>query len=104
MPRSPPLAASATPVRWLEIHTILANGGVAKGKRFMSEGRLPQGAELQIEGPTCVPGMPARFGLGFGLAGGTVPLPNPQDSMYWGGYGGSIIDDKEGAHDASPTP
>ena len=31
------------------------------------------------------------FGMGFGLAGGIVPLPNPEDSMYWGGYGGSII-------------
>ncbi|HLZ73357.1 serine hydrolase domain-containing protein [Phenylobacterium sp.] len=74
-----------------EIHTILANGGVAKGKRFMSEAGCRKALELQIEGPDLVLGMPARFGMGFGLAGGTVPLPNPQDSMYWGGYGGSII-------------
>ena len=74
-----------------EIHTILANGGVAMGKRFMSEAGCRKALELQIEGPDLVLGMPARFGMGFGLAGGTVPLPNPQDSMYWGGYGGSII-------------
>jgi CubicO group peptidase (beta-lactamase class C family) len=74
-----------------EIHTILANGGVAKGKRFMSEAGCRKALELQIEGPDLVLGMPARFGMGFGLAGGTVPLPNPEDSMYWGGYGGSII-------------
>ena len=35
--------------------------------------------------------MPARFGLGFGLGGGAVPFPNPDDSMFWGGYGGSLI-------------
>ena len=74
-----------------EIHTILANGGVAQGKRFMSEAGCRKALELQIEGPDLVLGMQARFGMGFGLAGGIVPLPNPQDSMYWGGYGGSII-------------
>ena len=74
-----------------EIHTILANGGVAKGKRFMSEAGCRKALELQIEGPDLVLGTPARFGMGFGLGGGVVPLPNPQDSMYWGGYGGSII-------------
>jgi CubicO group peptidase (beta-lactamase class C family) len=74
-----------------EIHTILANGGVAKGKRLLSEAGCRKALELQIEGPDLVLGMQARFGMGFGLAGGTVPLPNPQDSMYWGGYGGSII-------------
>jgi len=73
-----------------EIHTILANGGVAKGKRFISEAGCRKALELQIEGKDLVMGIPARFGLGFGLAGGAVPLPNP-NSMYWGGYGGSII-------------
>jgi len=73
-----------------EIHTILANGGVAKGKRFLSEAGVRKALELQIEGHDKVMGIPARFGLGFGLAGGAVPLPNP-NSMYWGGYGGSII-------------
>jgi CubicO group peptidase (beta-lactamase class C family) len=74
-----------------EIHTILANGGVAKGRRFMSEAGCRKALELQIEGPDLVLGMPARFGMGFGLGGGVVPLPNPGDGMYWGGYGGSII-------------
>jgi CubicO group peptidase (beta-lactamase class C family) len=74
-----------------EIHTILANGGVAKGKRFMSEAGCRKALELQIEGQDLCLGGPARFGMGFGLGGGVVPLPNPQDSMYWGGYGGSLI-------------
>ncbi len=73
-----------------EIHAILANGGVAQGKRFLSEAGARKALELQVEGTDKVMGIPARFGLGFGLAGGAVPLPHP-NSLYWGGYGGSII-------------
>ena len=73
-----------------EIHAILANGGVAKGKRIMSEAGCRKALELQIEGPDLVLGMPARFGLGFGLAGGSVPMPNP-NTIFWGGYGGSLV-------------
>ena len=72
-----------------EIHAILANGGVAKGKRIMSEAGCRKALELQIEGTDMVLGVPARFGMGFGLAGGAVPFPNPT-TIYWGGYGGSI--------------
>jgi len=73
-----------------EIHTILANGGVARGKRFMSEAGCRKALELQIEGADLILGLPARYGMGFGLAGGAVPFPNP-NTIYWGGYGGSII-------------
>ena len=72
-----------------EIHTLLANGGVAKGKRIMSEAGCRKALELQIEGTDMVLGVPARFGMGFGLAGGAVPFPN-RNTIYWGGYGGSI--------------
>jgi CubicO group peptidase (beta-lactamase class C family) len=71
------------------IHVILANGGVAKGKRFMSEAGCRRALELQIEGDDLILGRPARFGMGFGLAGGVVPLPSP-NTIYWGGYGGSL--------------
>jgi CubicO group peptidase (beta-lactamase class C family) len=72
-----------------EIHAVLANGGVAKGRRIMSEAGCRKALELQIEGTDLILGMPARFGLGFGLAGAGMPLPNP-NSMFWGGYGGSL--------------
>ena len=72
-----------------EIHTLLANGGVAKGKRIMSQAGCRKALELQIEGTDMVLGVPARFGMGFGLAGGAVPFPN-RNTIYWGGYGGSI--------------
>ena len=73
-----------------EIHVILANGGVAKGRRFLSEAGCRKALELQIEGPDLIFGRDARFGMGFGLAGGVVPLPNP-NSIFWGGYGGSLV-------------
>lgn len=73
-----------------EIQSVLANGGVAKGKRILSEAGCRKALELQIEGPDLILGIPARFGMGFGLAGGAVPLPNP-NTIYWGGYGGSLV-------------
>ena len=72
-----------------EIHAILANGGVGKGKRFLSDAGCRRALECQVEGTDLVLGIPVRFGMGFGLPGGMVPLPNP-NSCYWGGYGGSI--------------
>lgn len=73
-----------------EIHAILANGGVAKGRRFMSEAGCRKALELQVEGQDLILGTPARYGMGFGLSGGVLPLPNP-NTVYWGGYGGSLI-------------
>ncbi|MBI1197036.1 MAG: serine hydrolase [Phenylobacterium sp.] len=72
-----------------EVHAILANGGVAKGKRFLSEAGCRKALELQIEGQDLILGTPARYGMGFGLSGGLLPLPNP-NTIYWGGYGGSL--------------
>ena len=49
-----------------QIHAILANGGVAKGKRFMSEAGCRKALEMQIDGTsTWSSGMPAdvRHGL-----------------------------------------
>lgn len=73
-----------------EIHAILANGGVAKGKRFLSEAGCRRALECQVEGEDLILSIPVRYGMGFGLAGGMVPLPN-DECCYWGGYGGSII-------------
>ena len=71
------------------VHVLLANGGVAKGKRIMSEAGCRKALELQIEGTDMVLGVPVRFGMGFGLPSAAVPLPNP-NTIYWGGYGGSL--------------
>jgi CubicO group peptidase (beta-lactamase class C family) len=77
-----------------QVHTILANGGVAKGKRFLSEAGCRKALEQQIEGPDVVLSRmpPARFGLGFGLPAPNIgwPLPNP-NTLHWGGGGCSWI-------------
>jgi len=73
-----------------EIHALLANGGVAKGKRIMSEAGCRKALEQQIEGVDLILGGEVRFGMGFGLPGAMVPLPNP-NTIFWGGYGGSLV-------------
>ncbi len=73
-----------------EIHAILANGGSAKGRRFLSEVGCRRVLECQVEGTDLILGIPVRFGMGLGLSGGMVPLPNAS-CCYWGGYGGSIV-------------
>jgi CubicO group peptidase (beta-lactamase class C family) len=72
-----------------EIHTILANGGVAKGRRFLSEAGCRKALEPQIEGIDLVLGQPVRYGMGFGLPSPMIPLPKP-NTIFWGGYGGSL--------------
>lgn len=71
------------------IHALLANGGVAGGKRLLSEAGCRKALELQVEGQDLILGIPVRYGLGFGLPGPHMPLPSP-NSLYWGGYGGSL--------------
>lgn len=74
-----------------EIHALLANGGVAKGKRILSEAGCRKALEQQMAGNDLVlMNMPIRYGMGFGLPGDLVPLPNP-NTIFWGGYGGSLI-------------
>jgi len=74
-----------------EIHALLANGGIDKGKRILSEAGCRKALEQQIEGNDLVlMGLPLKFGLGFGLTGQVVQLPN-ENSIFWGGYGGSQI-------------
>ena len=77
-----------------EIHCILANGGIARGKRFMSEAGCRKALELQIEGPDLIMSHlpPARFGMGFALPGPllALDLPNP-NTIHWGGGGCSWI-------------
>jgi CubicO group peptidase (beta-lactamase class C family) len=76
-----------------EIHTILANGGVAKGRRFLSEAGCRKALEQQIEGPDLIMRrMQARFGMGFGLPSPLLKLqvPNP-NTIYWSGGGCSLI-------------
>jgi CubicO group peptidase (beta-lactamase class C family) len=72
------------------VQSLMANGGWGNGKQILSEAGVRRALELQIEGTDKILGIPVRYGMGFGLAGGMVPFPNP-NSVYWGGYGGSLV-------------
>jgi len=76
-----------------EINALLANGGVAKGKRLMSEAGCRKALELQIEGPDLVMmGMVVRFSLGFALPSPILRLRPPgPNTLFWAGSGGSIV-------------
>jgi CubicO group peptidase (beta-lactamase class C family) len=70
------------------ILAALACGGVAAGRRLMSEAGCRRALDVQIEGLDLILGLPLRFGLGFAVSGGMMPNPN---TLYWGGRGGSLV-------------
>ncbi len=72
-----------------QIHAILANGGVAQGKRFLSEAGCRKALEVQASGRDRIIGMSLCNGMGFAVSGGVLAFPNP-NTLYWGGYGGSL--------------
>lgn len=76
-----------------EIHALLANGGVAKGKRLMSEAGCRKALETQISGPDLIMrGLEVRFGIGFALPSPILPLTPPSpNTLFWSGAGGSLV-------------
>jgi len=72
------------------IQAILANGGAAGGKRFLSEAGARKALELQVDNTDLVLGIPVRFGLGYGMPSLVVPFPH-ENTVFWGGWGGSLI-------------
>ncbi|WP_310497474.1 serine hydrolase domain-containing protein [Sandarakinorhabdus sp.] len=72
------------------VQTLMANGGVAGGKRILSEAGVRRALEPQISGDDLVLAMPLNYGMGYGLPGPSRPFPNP-NTVFWGGYGGSLV-------------
>jgi CubicO group peptidase (beta-lactamase class C family) len=66
---------------------VLACGGVAAGRRLLSEAGCRRALEVQVEGRDLILDLPLRFGLGFAVSAG---MPNP-NTLYWGGLGGSLV-------------
>ena len=67
---------------------VLACGGVAGGRRLLSEAGCRRALEVQVEGRDLILDLPLRFGLGFAVSGGMMPNPN---TLYWGGLSGSLV-------------
>ncbi|MFD2415135.1 serine hydrolase domain-containing protein [Amycolatopsis pigmentata] len=67
---------------------VLACGGVAGGRRLLSEAGCRRALEVRVEGRDLILDLPLRFGLGFAVSAGMMPNPN---TLYWGGLGGSLV-------------
>ncbi|MFG3293233.1 serine hydrolase domain-containing protein [Streptomyces sp. NPDC048179] len=64
------------------VQSLLACGGTVGGVRVLSPEGCARAREVQFEGEDRVLGMPARYGLGYGLFG---------NALGWGGWGGSLV-------------
>jgi hypothetical protein len=83
-PEIPPIGGTGNARAIAEIHAILANSGVAKGKRFLSEAGCRKAREIQVSGRDRILGFPICNGLGFAVAGGVFTFPN-KNTIYWEG-------------------
>jgi CubicO group peptidase (beta-lactamase class C family) len=72
------------------VQSVLACGGEVNGKRFLSEATCDLVFREQCNGTDLVLGVPLRHGIGYGLPGDLIPLPNPR-TCFWGGWGGSLV-------------
>jgi CubicO group peptidase (beta-lactamase class C family) len=70
-------------------HTPTACGGSARGVTLLSEEGLARIFDKQVEGMDLVLGIDVVHGMGYGLPGPMLPVPNPR-TCYWGGWGGSL--------------
>ena len=64
------------------VQSLLACGGTVGGVRVLSPEGCERAREVQFEGEDRVLGMPARYGLGYGLFG---------NALGWGGWGGALV-------------
>jgi CubicO group peptidase (beta-lactamase class C family) len=73
------------------LQSVVSHGGEAGGRRFLSAAGVEKLFEVQAEGTDLVLGIPAKFGMGYGLNSENVPIsPNPR-ACFWGGWGGSLV-------------
>jgi CubicO group peptidase (beta-lactamase class C family) len=72
------------------VHTPMACGGEANGRRLLS----PEGIDVvwdeQCYGQDLVLPMVVRHGIGFGLPSPELPVSPNEKACFWGGWGGSL--------------
>ena len=71
------------------VQSIMSGGGQRNGKRFLSEAGVMRALEEQQNGTDLVLGVPLRLGMGYGMASDVMPIP--PTTIYWGGWGGSLV-------------
>jgi CubicO group peptidase (beta-lactamase class C family) len=72
------------------IQSVLAGGGETGGVRLLRSETCDLVFREQCNGTDLVLGVPLRHGIGYGLPGELLPLPNPR-TCFWGGWGGSLV-------------
>ena len=72
------------------VQSVVSNGGEAAGVRLLSPATCDLVFREQCNGTDLVLGIPLRHGIGYGLPGDLLPLPNPR-TCFWGGWGGSLV-------------
>jgi CubicO group peptidase (beta-lactamase class C family) len=71
------------------VQSVLACGGEVNGVRLLSEKGCEVVFQEQSNGTDLVLATPLRFGMGYGLSGELMPIP--ERACYWGGWGGSVV-------------
>jgi CubicO group peptidase (beta-lactamase class C family) len=72
--------------------SAISNGGVVNGTKLLSPGTIDRIFEVQADGIDLVLMVPMVFGIGYGLANGTMPfIPADRRICAWGGWGGSVV-------------
>lgn len=72
------------------VQSLLSNGGELDGTRYLSPETCDVVFREQCNGTDLVLGVPLCHGIGYGLPGELLPLPNPR-TCFWGGWGGSLV-------------
>jgi CubicO group peptidase (beta-lactamase class C family) len=73
------------------VGAAMACGGEVDGVRLMGLPTIEEALEEQSYDTDLVTKMPIRYGLGFGLPNKEMPVsPNPR-TLYWAGWGGSLM-------------
>jgi CubicO group peptidase (beta-lactamase class C family) len=70
-------------------HTPTACGGTARGVTLLSDEGVARIFDVQYEGLDLILPLAVKLGVGFGLPGPMLPVPNPR-TCFWGGWGGSL--------------
>ena len=71
--------------------TAMANGGKAFGVELLSEAGCRRALEPQTDGADLVLGIPVTFGMGYALRNESMPMGPNENTLFWGGAGGSSI-------------